>query len=218
MLILTLAIGADYCRALKDALETKKVYANKHGYTYIQGGEEYWDHYRPIPWSKIPFLLKHLYDLPDGELLWLSDADVLITNLELKIESHVLPLLPDNKDLLFIYDACHHLNSGNLLMRNSPWLRNYFERVNKRTDCIYHIWWENMAMIKELEENKEDQEKIQITREHKKFNSYLQGLEGEPLWEPGDFLVHFAGFYDQNKIYSLIQEILNGGVPRISLT
>jgi hypothetical protein len=103
-------------------------------------------------------------------------------------------------------------------MRNSPWLRNYFERVNKRTDCIYHIWWENMAMIKELEENKEDQEKIQITREHKKFNSYLQGLEGEPLWEPGDFLVHFAGFYDQNKIYSLIQEILNGGVPRISLT
>jgi hypothetical protein len=71
-----------------------------------------------------------------------------------------------------------------------------------------------MAMIKELEENKEDQEKIQITREHKKFNSYLQGLQGEPLWEPGDFLVHFAGFYNQDKIQSLIEEIIKNTIYR----
>jgi hypothetical protein len=60
MLILTLAIGADYCRSLKKALDSKSLYAEKHGYTYIQGGEEYWDRHRPVAWSKIPFLLKYL--------------------------------------------------------------------------------------------------------------------------------------------------------------
>jgi hypothetical protein len=102
-------------------------------------------------------------------------------------------------------------------MRNSKWLRDYWIRVNKRTDCTYHIWWENMAMIKELEENKGDQEKIQVTKEHKKFNAYLMGMEGEPLWEPNDFLVHFAGVYNPGKMESLIEDILIGKTPRIKL-
>lgn len=215
MHILTLAIGVDYRKSLKKALESKRLYAEKHGYTYIEGGEEFWDRHRPVAWSKVGFLLWHLKKLPVGSLIWLSDADVLITNPNLKIEDHVLPLLPENKDLLFIHDACHHLNSGNLLMRNSKWLWSFWEAVNDRSDCIYHIWWENMAMIKELEENKLTQEKIQITREHKKFNAYLMGKEGEPLWEPNDFLVHFAGVYNPGKIESLIEDILSGKIPRI---
>ena len=215
MHILTLAIGNDYRKSLRKALESKKAYANKHGYTYMQGGEEYWDRHRPIAWSKVGFLLSILNKLEDGHIVWLSDADVLITNLDLKIEDHVLPLLPENRDLLFIYDACHHLNSGNVLMRNSKWLREFWSRVNSRTDCTYHIWWENMAMIKELEENKGDQYKIQITREHKKFNAYLMGNKGEPLWEPNDFLVHFAGVYNPGKMESLIEDIFNGNTPRI---
>ena len=215
MHILTLAIGADYRKSLRKALDSKRLYAEKHGYTYLQGGEEHWDRHRPIAWSKVGFLLTILNKLPDGSLLWLSDADVLITNPNLKIEDHILPLLPENKDLLFIYDACHHLNSGNVLMRNSKWLRDYWTRVNLRTDCTYHIWWENMAMIKELEQNSGDQEKIQITKEHKKFNAYLMGNDGEPLWEPNDFLVHFAGVYNPGKMETFIEDILNGKTPRI---
>ena len=72
-------------------------------------------------------------------------------------------------------------------------------------------------MIKDLEENNEDKEKIQITKEHKKFNAYLMGKEGEPLWEPSDFLVHFAGVYNPGKMESLIEDILIGKVPRIKL-
>ena len=218
MHILTLAIGADYRKALRKALESKRIYAKKHGYTYIEAGEEFWDRHRPIAWSKVGFLLTTLNKLPDGDLIWLSDADVFITNPDLRIEDHVLPLLPSNKDLLFIYDACHHLNSGNLLMRNSKWLRDFWNRVNERTDCTYHIWWENMAMIKEMESNKEDREKIQVTNQHKRFNAYLMGLEGEPLWEPSDFLVHFAGVYNPVKMESFIEDIISGKVPRLSLT
>ena len=216
--IITLAIGADYKKGLKKALESKRKYAEKHGYKYIEANEEAWDRTRPVAWSKVILLLKILETLPKGELVWLSDADVLITNMDLKVEEHVLPLLPPEKDLLFIYDACHHLNSGNLLMRNSEWLRDYWVRVNQRTEFTYHIWWENMAMIKIMEENKEDQKKIQVTNQHKRFNAYIMGLPNEPLWEQGDFLVHFAGIYKPEKMEGLINEILLGNTPRLSLS
>jgi len=218
MIILTLAIGVDYRKSLKKALDSKRIYANKHGYKYIEANEESWDRTRPVAWSKVDLVLTYLNKLPDGELVWLSDADVLITNMDLKVEEHVLPLLPPEKDLLFIYDACHHLNSGNVLMRNSPWLRDFWTRVNNRTEFTYHIWWENMAMIKIMEENKNDQNKIQVTNKHKLFNAYIMGLPNEPLWEQGDFLVHFAGIYDSDKMSRFIEEIESGKTPRLLLS
>ena len=218
MIILTLAIGVDYRKSLKKALESKRIYANKHGYKYIEANEESWDRTRPVAWSKVDLVLTYLNKLPDGELVWLSDADVLITNMDLKVEEHVLPLLPKEKDLLFIYDACHHLNSGNVLMRNSPWLRDFWTRVNNRTEFTYHIWWENMAMIQIMEENKKDQDKIQVTNKHKLFNAYIMGLPEEPLWEQGDFLVHFAGIYDSEKMRRFIEEIELGKTPRLLLS
>lgn len=217
MHILTLAIGADYKKALEKALASKRFYAQKHGYTYIQGDESDWDRERPISWSKVPFLLKHLDTMPEGELVWLSDADVFITNPGLNLEDHVLPLLPDNKDMLMTFDSCAHINAGNILMRNSPWLRGFWRRVYEQTDCIYHIWWENAGILKLMEQNTSDCEKIQITHECKRFNAYLMGVSNAPLWEPGDFLVHFAGVYDAQKMKHLIEEILEGKVPRLPM-
>ena len=217
MLILTLAIGADYRKALEKALASKVYYAQKHGYTYVEGSESDWDRERPISWSKVPFLLRHLENLADGELVWLSDADVFITNPDLKLEDHVVPLLPPQKDILMVFDSCGHVNAGNILMRNTPWLRDFWKRVYAQTDCIYHIWWENAGICKLMEQNTSDCEKIQITHECRRFNAYLMGLPGSALWEPGDFLVHFAGVYDSKKMASLIDEILKGGTPRLSM-
>jgi hypothetical protein len=217
MHILTLAIGNDYRKCLTKGLQSKEAYAKRHGYTYIQGNEEFWDRERPISWSKVPFLLSHLEKLPEGEVVWLSDADVLITNLELKIEDHVLPLFPNDKDMLMTFDSCGHINAGNILMRNSPWLRNFWKRVYEQTDVIYHIWWENAGILKLMEVNANDRDHIAITKEHKRFNAYLMGLPNEPLWEPNDFLVHFAGVYTPEKMRDLIDEIESGKVPRLSM-
>jgi hypothetical protein len=215
--ILTLAIGKDFCDALKPALQSKRDYAKRHGYRYIQAGEEFWDRDRPIPWSKVWFVLKVLSEVPDGELLFLSDADVLITNPDLRLEDNVIPLLPAEKDLLMTIDACGHLNSGNMLMRNSPWLRDWWRRVGEQKDLLYHIWWENAAMIRLLETVPKDLAKTETTAEHWRFNAYLHGLPGERLWEPGCFLVHFAGVYDPKRMAELQAEILRGGIPRISV-
>jgi hypothetical protein len=215
--ILTLVIGADYRKSLAKALDSKRKYAQKHGYTYIQAGEESWDRSRPIAWSKVPLLIKTLSGLPEGAMVWMSDADVLITNLDLRLEDYVLPLLPAEKDLLITNDACNHLNSGNILIRNTKWTRDYWQRVDARDDCTYHIWWENMAMIKLLEENASDREKVEITNQHKRINAYVMGLPDQPLWTPGDFLVHFAGVYKPEKMSALIDDIEAGKIPRLDM-
>ena len=215
MIIATLAIGHDFCKALAECLESKRSYASKHGYTYVQGGEEFWDRDRAIPWSKVPFILSLLEKAEEGALVWLSDADVLITNPALRLEDHVLPLLPPEKDMLMLIDACGHLNSGNLLMRNTAWLRDYWKRVGQQTDLLCHIWWENAAMIKLLETCPEDLAHTEISSEHTRFNSYIQGLPGQHLWLPGQFLVHFAGVYDVEKIKKLTGAIGSGKIPRL---
>jgi hypothetical protein len=217
MHILTLAIGEDFRRALRPALDAKRSYAAKHGYTYVQGGEEFWDRERPIPWSKVGFVLDILSRVPDGELIFLSDADVLITNPDLRLEDLAVPLLPMEKDLLMTIDACAHINSGNMLMRNSPWLRDWWQRVGQQEDLLYHIWWENAAMIRLLETVPADLAKTEITAEHIRFNAYLRGLPGQPLWTPGCFLVHFAGVYSPKEMERLQAEILSGIVPRLTM-
>lgn len=209
--ITTLVIGADYTEALSFCLESKTEYAKKHGYNFVHGGDSFWDRNKPIAWSKIPFLLNVCASLPEGALIWQSDADVLITNPELTIEEQMVPLLPDDKDMLLSLDACGHINSGNILFRNTAWARDFWKRVGEMRQFTYHLWWENAAMIALYAENKEDHDKIHITREHKKFNAYLRGIGGEgiedveALWEPDDFLVHFAGVYDLAHMSSLAQ-------------
>jgi hypothetical protein len=217
LLIATLAIGADFRRALEHALNSKRDYAARHGYVYLEGGEEVWDRTRPIAWSKVGFVLSILDRVPDGTLVWLSDADVLITNPALRLEDHIVPLLPAGKDLLMTLDACGHVNSGNILMRNGHWLRDFWRRVDGCTDCTYHIWWENAAMLKLMEENPADAAHIEVSPDHKRFNAYLQGLPGQPLWMPGDFLVHFAGVYDLGRMASLIKSIGAGKIPRLDM-
>jgi hypothetical protein len=173
--IATLVIGHDYRKGLVECLSSKREYAAKHGYKYVEGGEEFWDRSRPIPWSKVGFMLQLLNRLKDGDLVWLSDADVLITNMDLRLEEHILPHIPEEKDMLMCIDACGHLNSGNLFMRNSAWLRNYWSRVGEQTDLTYHIWWENAAMIKLLELNADDLNRVEIVSDHTRMNSYYGG-------------------------------------------
>jgi galactosyl transferase GMA12/MNN10 family len=214
VVILTLAIGEDYRRGLAPALASKVAYAAKHGYKYVLGQEEWWDRERPTAWSKVPFLLAQLENLTEGELVFLSDADVMITNPELRLEDTVVPLLPAEKDMLITIDACGHINSGNILLRNTPWTRDYFRRVFEQTDLLYHIWWENAAMIKLLETVPGDLAKTEVTGRHILFNAYVQGLPGQPLWKPGCLLVHFAGL-PSKTVERLQADILAGRVPRI---
>ena len=210
--ILTMVIGADYTKAMEPGLETKRRYAEKHGYDLHIGGKEIWDRTRPIPWSKLRYILQFVdyYDY----LFW-SDADVIITNTDLPLTTHVVPLLPANKDLLWTRDVVGNLNSGNMLLRGkSQWLKDFIQRTYQQKQFIHHIWWENKAMIDVAEKNPLDAAKIETLTDHTLFNAYLFGpknLATDPtvrLFQPGDFLLHFAGVADQWNIYRMMRYIL----------
>ena len=210
--ILTFCVGADYQKAMEPGLASKRAYAAKHGYDFHCGGEETWDRSRPIPWSKFNFILKHL---DDYDFLFWSDADAIVLNQDLLLEAQVLPLLPESKDLLWTFDACKHYNNGHLLVRGrSPWVRDYFQRCYAQMDLIYHIWWDNAAMIRLFESNPADAAKIETCKDHWLFNAYVFGptesaggdaAAGVRLYKPGDFLVHFAGVYDPWNIYRMMR-------------
>jgi hypothetical protein len=207
--ILTFCVGGDYVRAMEPGLASKRAYAAKHGYTFLSGGEDVWDRSRPAAWSKLLFILKHL---DDYDYIFWSDADAIITNPALSLESHVLPLLPAEKDMLWARDACGNLNSGHLLIRGrSAWVRDFLQRVYAQTEFIYHQWWENAAMIAVVRDSAADRAKIETCEDHWLFNAYVFGAEGARsaarLYKPGDFLIHFAGVYSIWNIYRMMRYV-----------
>jgi hypothetical protein len=217
--ILTFCVGADYKKAMEPGMASKRAYAARHGYAFLEGGEEVWDRKKPIPWSKIRFILRYLEDY---DYLFWSDADVLLTNPDLRLEDHVLPLLTDGKDMLWCRDACGNLNNGNVLFRGrSAWVRSFLERCYQQEDLTHHIWWDNAAFLRVWEGSQQDRDKVVTLEDPRRFNSYLfsrKDLAGDPtadLYKPGDFLVHFAGVYDPWNIhrFMLYLQSLDGKVP-----
>ena len=150
MKLLTLAIGEDFRKSLTKALDSKKRYCEKRGYEYVLGDEKFWDREKPIPWSKIPFLLDVLKNSSDGEFIFMSDADVYITNMDFDIEKSIVPLLPENKDLLMTIDSCGHINDGNILVDETKNDKIYLidfglasfmmnqKRIHQRTTYFYN--------------------------------------------------------------------------------
>ena len=208
--ILTFVVGADYKRAMEPGLASKRAYAAKHGYDFHEGGEDVWDRRRPIPWSKIRFILKHL---DDYDFLFWSDADVIITNPDIRLLEDVFEgTLPTGKDMAWCRDACGNLNNGNVFFRGrSAWARDFLQRAYAQVDLLHHIWWDNAAFIRLFETVEADRAAIETVLDPARFNSYLfnrhdsaVAATGERLYKPGDFLVHFAGVYDLNNIHRMM--------------
>jgi hypothetical protein len=217
--ILTLAIGGDFCRDLAPLLESKRAYAARYGYTYVQGGAEYWDRERPIAWSKVLFLLDFIQrEGANYDYIWLSDADVYITNpdqpLTVLLERFAMPAWAE---MTLNVDSWGNVNSGNMILRPSDWVIEYFKRVWADTRNIYHIWYENKAIIDLYEEYPEYKSRILFVRDTRAFNAYVNGRIGAELWQHGDFLVHFAGIYDTQVMLDAVKAIQAGRTPRIQL-
>ncbi len=45
-----------------------------------------------------------------------------------------------------------------------------------------------------------DRQQTVFLTDSRRFNSYIQCAAGQEIWQPGDFLVHFAGIYDSKTI------------------
>jgi predicted O-methyltransferase YrrM len=186
--MVSLVVGSDYNKAVQKGVENKKLYCKKHGYDFICI-EKSLDISRPIPWSKVLLLRKILKNANYKWVFW-SDADSLIMNLGVKLED----FLDDDYNLIIAKDF-NGINTGQFFLKNCPWSMQLLSDMYAHIECIYHPWWEQQALITEIEQHPELSRNIKIVSQ-KLFNSYpseTSSAHPHAIYQKGDFIIHFAG-------------------------
>ena len=208
--VATLAIGDVFTKSMQPGLTSKVEYCEQHGYDFVLGGEEVHDKERPPAWSKINLVRKILGDY---DVVFLSDADVVITNPLVKLEYFIEQLIPikcevDKTNLIFNRDHTQskgevifttaldklvliardkmNLCTGNMFFRNDPMTLDLLEEIYAQTQFIEDKWWEQRAFIYLYNKHQYVKDMTQVVGP-RMFNTY------EELWQPGSFLIHFAG-------------------------
>lgn len=181
--VVTLIVGKEYKNAVKTGIKNKDYYCKKHGYDFYCC-EEHLDLTRPIPWSKIPLIQKIMEEHSYEWIFW-TDADSLIMNTNITLENFI------DEDFNFIISKERdRVNSGEFLIKNCQWSKNFLDTVYRHTECINHEWWEQMAIIKELD-NEKFKPQIKILPQRALNARAKDGTHCE--YKPGDFIIHFAG-------------------------
>lgn len=187
--VVTLAIGDEYKAIVKDGIESKRLYCERHGYDFICGQENL-DPSRPLPWSKIKILQK-VMENPNYKWIFWTDADSLIMNQAIKLED-----LIDEKYNFIVTKDPNAMNTGQFFIKNCAWSRDLLVKVyNDHPDCIEHCWWENMAFINEFKKDPSYWDCIKVIPQ-RLMNSYAPEFFGTNLtvcYQPGDFIIHFPG-------------------------
>jgi mannan polymerase II complex MNN10 subunit len=194
----------------------KKAYAKKHGYD-IYLHHELLDQSRPGAWSKILALQLHLSDY---EWIYWSDADSLIMNDDIKLES----IIDNNYNLIISQEATKkNLNSGSFLIKNCEWAHQLLKDIYLQEQFIHaYGYWEQAALKHLLRTNKALMEKTKVVHQ-RVMNSHISEPGG--TFQQGDFVIHFYAaknkktlmrdFYNLSinlelqKITSLSQDTLN---------
>ncbi|KAJ3678565.1 hypothetical protein LUZ60_002368 [Juncus effusus] len=209
--------------------ENKKRYAEMMGYGFVDGTELV-DISRPPNWSKILVVRDGLrnYDW----VFW-NDADTVITNMGISLESILFGLIGHNDfnsapDLIITEDF-NGVNSGAFFMGRSNWSSKFLEQWWNQTSYIRFNSTKSgdNAAMKYLINNLSKEEfnnHVIVSKMQCLFNSYpwfpswksLYRLVFSPLttwkgvYSDGDFMVHLAGLDDKRGwALKIIQEMKN---------
>jgi len=188
--ICSLALGAEYQQNIGLCTQTQEEYAQFHGYTRITD-ESVYDSSRPFSWSKILLIKKYLseYDY----LLWM-DADVMVTNINFKLDSYVM----EPEKFMMIGIELNDINAGVFLIRNCDRSFEFLDKVWTCSQYIQDPWCEQAAMIHLLPQFTDMQ--IISREDSHTFNSYDPSTEPVFPWTSGDFAIHFTGKRDDELL------------------
>jgi galactosyl transferase GMA12/MNN10 family len=167
----------------------KAAYAQAHGYDLFLHHKTL-DHTRPVAWSKILALQKHLnhYDW----LFW-SDADSLIMNQAISLET----LIDDDFDIIISKEATlGNMNTGNFLIKNSLWSKKLLKDIYAQTALIYSCCWEQDALAYLLKINPALNQHIKLVHQ-RLINAHPYEPGG--AYKEGDLLVHFYGAWGVSR-------------------
>lgn len=138
---------------------------------------------RPVSWGKLVLMQEVL---KTNDWAWWIDADAGITN-------HTIDpaILMADADMIVAKDI-HGINCGSFLFRAGKATNDFIDRVWARTEFLNHNWWEQAAIIAELER---DPAQIKV---HYPPKPMLNAYPGED-WTSESLVVHFPGYFTPRR-------------------
>ena len=195
--IVSIASGEAYRDSVSLGLKNKEEYCARHGYDFICSDKTL-DASRGITWSKILLILEVMKNKDVKWIFW-SDADALIMNTALLIED----LIDEKYNLIINFDH-NGFNSGHFLIRNCEWSRRFLEEAYTHDEFVNDPEWEQGAMLTTLQSDLKYSRATKIVPQ-RLMNSF-PGVFGSLLqvtYQPGDFVLHFAGVRDVHILKAL---------------
>lgn len=192
--------GPPYSEIAKITSKSIINYCSVNNYYYaIQ--DEGLDKSRSASWNKV--YLSRQYSKDQYDYIWCVDADVMLMNHNIELESIVDP----NFDVFITcYDNnIEYLNTGSIIYKNSEWTRKFLddiwnddEFVQPRPGCYF----EQSAIIKYYKNNPQDQHRFKFLPV-RTINSHYHGLfdpRRDVNFQHGDLVVHLPGTDNQYRM------------------
>jgi hypothetical protein len=172
-----------------------EAYCRRHGYDWLVC-REHLAPSRPVSWSKVPFLIRHL---PNYDRIAFLDADTMIMNPEITLESLYEEFLPEEHQAMAVArDPNFPLNFGVVLMNSTVWVAEILQAVFAEEQFVGRECEEQSAFTSLYESNYAKAQRHVRVVDPRRFNAFpcLFGQRSDPedFFQVGDFLVHFAGF------------------------
>jgi hypothetical protein len=208
-----LCLGEEYAKAVEIGTRTKVDYCRRHGYSLVvlETAPFYFD--RPITWLRIPLIFS-LMEKGYNDVFYL-DADTLITNQDVRLESFFARLEKAERHLMIAEDILC-LNTGSFFIRKTWQSLTLLDLVYENDAHVDHHWWEQQALIELVEEHQVVRSLLYLEPDARQFNSVPLGFLNLPFsetdrvaysWQPGDFVCHFAGLRNTSVLQEKMQEI-----------
>ncbi|KAF1994059.1 glycosyltransferase family 34 protein [Amniculicola lignicola CBS 123094] len=189
------------------SLRNKDHYARMQGYDFIVDYELHTD--RGATWWKFN-MMERLIKKRKWDWIWFVDFDTLVTNMQIKLEDIIDATLanvtsPAEIDWLKTHD-CNGLNTGSYMVRGtSDRPIDFIQKTYKIHDEAKETgkqMSEQDAMV-QLMKNEPAEMARTIQVPQWKLNAFPKEIacfdESRQVWEPGMFMLHFAGAWAHVK-------------------
>jgi len=183
--VCTLCIGEWYTEIVKYGVETIRQYAKRYEYDFYVCNDVY-DGQREFPWYKIKAIEKilHKYDY----VFWIdADGHVLKPDLSIK---YFIENYSNGKDLLCAKDWNNTLNTGVMVIKNTPFIHSLLYEVWNNKESYEASFHEQASMGQIYESNRlNSKEHIEIIPWNMQYILY----NFWPNYYPGkQFFIHIA--------------------------
>ena len=147
----------------------------------------------PPQWAKLKILRNLLMENDYDFVVWI-DADTMILNHDTRLEDLIQTHMEVNSDFLMSRDVSEHINSGVIMVRNTPYAIEQLELIYNLQELRYRNCEDQDAVNEVYERNLnhyKDRTSILPSNQQHVFN----GVVGLYHW--GQFLIHFMSLSPQ---------------------